>query len=229
MLRKEYGARFISLTRRPISGRQKRTRLSAETGHIPGLEPGSQQRTTRHIDASLARHVVVPSLAHRPVVSAAGLATLSSETHVSRTHVCRVVRCGVPGALHSSENTAQSTLTVVRRLTGTKPQHEPKTFSPRCLHCTSSDLPAAARLAGHGPLIQTLQGLGRVLFCSVLFAFSEHVQCGSWNVRPAPGAGSKREELRFRRQELRQRSLRHTHTRKGDGDDGDGVILQRCR
>jgi hypothetical protein len=55
------------------------------------------------------------------------------------------------------------------------------------------------------------------------------VQCGSWNVRPAPRAGSKREELRFRRQELRQRSLRHTHTRKGDGDDGDGVILQRCR
>lgn len=92
MLRKEYGTRFISLMRRPISGRQKRTRLSAETGHIPGLEPASQQRTTRHIDAALARHVVVPSLAHRPVVSAAGLATLSSETHVSRTHVRRVVR-----------------------------------------------------------------------------------------------------------------------------------------
>lgn len=34
-----------------------------------GLEPGSQQRTTRHIDAALARRVVVPSLAHRPVVS----------------------------------------------------------------------------------------------------------------------------------------------------------------
>lgn len=58
MLRKEYGTRFISLMRRPISGRQKRTRLSAETGHIPGLDWNLEASSVRH-GTSMPRSLVV--------------------------------------------------------------------------------------------------------------------------------------------------------------------------